>query len=70
MKRIVKRKLVIKNCSHDFGLGPGVLTTDEVVFKAGDNKDITNSRIAARLLYMNQKMIEDNIEVICSVIQY
>ncbi len=58
MEKIIKRKVKIKDCKKDFGLGEGVIYADEVVLK-----ERSENMLMASLLQSNDDLVDNLIVV-------
>ena len=68
-----RRKLRARNCTSDFGLGPGVLVTDQITYTVPENPlnpGNGNSLVLARqIMQDNQALVKNYIEVVMEEIK-
>ena len=60
-----ERKLVLRRCKKDFGLGVGVIASDEIRFKKRRGRQPDMMMLASVLHDVNQQLINAHVEVQC-----
>lgn len=57
------RYMIVRGVKKDFGLGPGVIVKDQIVFKDDHGRGFDNPMFEVRLLQEKEKFIWQHIEV-------
>ena len=63
------RSIVIKGCKKDFGLGVGVIVTDQITFKDKSGRGFDHAMFVMDLIRENDEFLNRNVEVRCNEVK-